>query len=129
MRVAPPRQVTSGHSPKPRSERTAKLRAASAKVRASDHGFPDPTTPTADHRESTRGDRGDNLKEGRRGPGPFFSLLLIRFPAAAGYRFSAPPPAAAPKVESPPHLVREARRISIPEGSQLREKLVIETVS
>src|SRR5262249_62036397 len=66
---------------------------------------------------------------GGRGLGTICVLLLIGVAAAAGYRLFVAPPAAAPKVESPPHLVREARRISIPEGSQLREKLVIETVT
>ena len=88
----------------------------------------DSETP-ADQHESKPDDRGDNLKDGRRGPGTIFVLLLISVAAAAGYRLFVAPPAAAPKVESPPHLVREARRISIPEGSQLREKLVIETVT
>src|SRR5262249_41134756 len=66
---------------------------------------------------------------GGRGLGTICVLLRISVAGGAGYRLFVAPPAAAPKVESPPHLVREARRISIPEGSQLREKLVIETVS
>src|SRR5262249_56099852 len=83
----------------------------------------------ADQRDSKPDDRGDELKAERRGPGTIFVLLLIGVAAVAGYRLFVAPPAAAPKVEIAPHLVREGRRITIPEGSPLRERLVIEAVT
>jgi len=88
----------------------------------------DSETP-ADQRESKPDDRGDELKAERRGPGTIFVLLLIGVIAVAGYRLFLAPPAAAPKVETTPHLVREGQRIRIPEGSPLRDKLVVEAVA
>src|SRR5262245_2469756 len=67
-------------------------------------------------------------------PGRILLLLLIGAAlGAGGYRLLGPRNSAiaivSPKHESTAHFIREAERITIPEGSPLRDKLVIEPVT
>src|SRR5690349_10014569 len=82
-------------------------------------------------------DRGDLKPDKRPGDPPArgggfgsgLTLVLLIIGGVLGYRLFLAPATVAPKAETAPHLVRDGQRISIPEGSPLRDKLVIEAVA
>jgi len=84
---------------------------------------------SSDHGDAKPGDRLGDPVTRRGGFGAGLTLVLLLVGVGVGYRLLVGPPAVAPKTETTQHLVREGQRISIPEGSPLRGKLVIEAVS
>jgi len=81
-----------------------------------------------DHRDDAKpGEHAGVAQRGGLSSG--LTLLLLIIAAVLGYRLFLAPPAVGPKHEPAAHLLREGQRITIPEGSPLRDKLVIEPVA